>query len=89
MRRDASSLGWAPPQPGVTARGTRGPLTALLGLHISFPGPVREAQAPAVPPLSGPEVQAPLEVRSPGDPVSLLLPCGDPPAPGKRNPLVP
>lgn len=26
---------------------------ALLGLHISFPSPVREAQAPAVPPPLG------------------------------------
>lgn len=62
---------------------------ALLDLHISFPGPVGEAQALAAPPLSGPQVRAPAEVRSPGNAGGFLLSQDDPVPPGRRNPLAP
>lgn len=78
LKRDAGSLGQAPPQPGVAVRRTGRPPMAFSGLHISLPSPIGEA-------LSGHQVQAP-ETQSPGDSTNLLLPCSDP---GGSHSLVP
>lgn len=67
MRRDANSLGQAPLQPGAAARGVRGLLMALLGLHILLLSPIREAQDPAAPLPFVPQVQAPVHMLSPED----------------------
>lgn len=86
--------GFQLPGPGSTAAWS-GPekywraINGFAGFAHLVPQPCQRGMNSCSPTTIRPQVQTSVEMRSPGDDMSLLLPCGDPALPGRRYSLAP